>query len=122
MCRRNIVFTHKLLGLAHLQLSPAQSLHFSFVFDHSGPMLKAKKHVIIANGFWNFIFALCPNLGLIWSCPSYCPASHHASMQDENPDEIKVCTSLMEARNTRDAATSSAAYQEASQVWAFDIG
>jgi hypothetical protein len=43
-------------------------------------------------------------------------------MQDENPDEIKVCTSLMEARNTRDAATSSAAYQEASQVWAFDIG
>ena len=43
-------------------------------------------------------------------------------MQDVNNEEIKVCTSQIEARNARDAAMSSVAYQEASQVWVFNVG
>ena len=41
-------------------------------------------------------------------------------MQDMNNEEIKVCTSQIEARKARDEAMSSEAYQEASQVWFFD--
>ena len=79
-------------------------------------LLRVYIYIYINIGFKLYLCPL-PQFRVDFSCPSYCPVSHHASMQDENPEEITVCTSLMEARNKRDAAMSSAAYQDASQVW-----